>query len=324
MVILYIVILIIGFIGLIKGADIFVDGSCGVARIFHVSGLIIGLTIVALGTSAPEMAVSILASIQGSNEIAVSNVIGSNLFNLLMVLGFCSIIKPLPVDDPVRKRDFPICLLSVVAIFIVTAIKVLPFKFIGMPMSDNVGILPRAAGIVLLIAFTIYLGSLVMDAMKNPDDSREEATMPMWKCIVFIIIGLVLIVAGGKAVVYGAQNLARAMGLTETLIGLTVVAIGTSLPELVTSITAAKKGETGMAVGNVVGSNIYNVMFILGISSAIHPMPVNVASVWDFAILIAICIISWIFAASNSEIRRREGIIMVASYVADMIFACLR
>ena len=134
----------------------------------------------------------------------------------------------------------------------------------------------------------------------------------------------IIIVAGGKAVVYGAQNLARAMGLTETLIGLTVVAIGTSLPELVTSITAAKKGETGMAVGNVVGSNIYNVMFILGISSTIHPMPVNVATVWDFAILTVICVISWIFAASNSEIRRREGIIMVLCYVADMIFACLR
>ncbi len=324
MVVLYIAILVVGFIGLIKGADIFVDGSCGVARIFHVSGLIIGLTIVALGTSAPEMAVSILASIQGSNEIAVSNVIGSNLFNLLVVLGICAVFKPLPVDDAVRKRDFPICLISIVFVFLVTAIKVLPVKFIGMPMTENVGILHRIAGIILLISFFIYLGSLVVEAAKNPDDSREEATMPMWKCIVFIIIGLMLIVAGGKAVVYGAQNLARAMGLTETLIGLTVVAIGTSLPELVTSITAAKKGETGMAVGNVVGSNIYNVMFILGISSTIHPMPVNVATVWDFAILIVICVISWIFATSNSEIRRREGIIMVLCYVADMIFACLR
>ena len=324
MVVLYIVILVVGFIGLIKGADIFVDGSCGVARIFHVSGLIIGLTIVALGTSAPEMAVSILASVQGSNEIAVSNVIGSNLFNLLMVLGICSIIQPLPVDDPVRKRDFPLCSISIIAVFLVTGWKVLPVRFISLPMTENVGILPRILGIILMIGFVVYLVSLVMEAKNNPDDTGEEALMPMWKCVIFILVGLTLIVAGGKAVVYGAQNLARAMGLTETLIGLTVVAIGTSLPELVTSITAAKKGEIGMAVGNVVGSNIYNVMLILGISSAIHPMPVNVATIWDFAILIVICAISWIFAATNSEIRRREGIIMVICYIADMIFAVLR
>jgi len=324
MAILYIVILLIGFVGLIKGADIFVDGSCGVARIFHVSGLIIGLTIVALGTSAPEMAVSALASVQGSNEIAVSNVIGSNLFNVLMVLGVCSVINPLPVDDSVRKRDFPVCLIATVAVLLITGIKVLPFKFIKMPMTENVGMFPRAAGIALLVGFTVYMVSLVMVAKKNPEEAGEEALMPMWKCIAYIIIGLVFIVGGGKAVVYGAQNIARLMGLTETLIGLTVVAVGTSLPEMVTSVTAARKGETGMAVGNVIGSNICNIMLILGLSAAIHPMPVNTASIWDIIILIAICILVWIFSTSNRSINRIEGIVMVACYAADMVFACLR
>ena len=324
MAILYIVILLIGFVGLIKGADIFVDGSCGVARIFHVSGLIIGLTIVALGTSAPEMAVSALASVQGSNEIAVSNVIGSNLFNVLMVLGVCSVINPLPVDDSVRKRDFPVCLIATAAVLLITGIKVLPFKFIKMPMTENVGMFPRAAGIALLVGFTVYMVSLVMVAKKNPEEAGEEALMPMWKCIAYIIIGLVFIVGGGKAVVYGAQNIARLMGLTETLIGLTVVAVGTSLPEMVTSVTAARKGETGMAVGNVIGSNICNIMLILGLSAAIHPMPVNTASIWDIIILIAICILVWIFSTSNRAINRIEGIVMVACYAADMVFACLR
>ncbi|MBQ9062983.1 MAG: calcium/sodium antiporter [Eubacterium sp.] len=325
MILLDVLILVVGFVALVKGADWFVDGSAALAKNFRVPGLIIGLTVVALGTSAPELAVSTTAAIQGSNEIALSNVVGSNIFNLLCVLGFCAVIHPVPVDKIVLKRDFPISIVAavfVLAAAVMTAIRTNGFADIRM--DADAGMISRWAGVVLFVCFIAYLVYLVQNARKYPEPEEEGENKPIWKCLLLIVIGLVLIVGGGQAVVYSAKEIARAAGMTETLIGLTIVAVGTSLPELVTSITAAKKGETGLAVGNAIGSNIFNLMLILGLSTMIHPIVVNWASVFDLGILIAVSLITILFSISKFRITRREGIIMIALYVADVVFAIVR
>ena len=325
-ILLDVIILIVGFVALIKGADWFVDGAAALAKKLKVPGLIIGLTVVAMGTSAPELAVSTSAAIQGANEIAVSNVVGSNLFNTLMVLGICAMIKPLPVNDSVLKRDFPVNLGVSLLLFIVSCYALISQGgLLDISMADTAGTLTRRGGILLLVLFAVYIVYLVLDAKRHPAESDEEyEDMPGSKCFLLIVIGIALIVAGGEAVVYGAKAIALAAGMTETLVGLTIVAVGTSLPELVTSIVAARKGETGMAVGNVVGSNIFNILLILGVSSAIHPITVNAASVWDMYILIAIGILTYVFGLSKKKIARTEGIVMILLYAAVMVFAIVR
>lgn len=323
MIILSILLLIVGFVALIKGADLFVDGSAGLAKNFHVPELIIGLTIVALGTSAPELAVSTSAALQGSNEIALSNVIGSNIFNLLVVLGGCAVFHPVPVDRGVMKRDFPVAIGSSLLVLLMTG--GLPAVFRAADVNAAAGSAGRLLGALLLTGFVIYIVYLILDAKKHPQASDESiAARPVWKCLLLIAVGLGLIVLGGQLVVNSAKDIARAAGMTETLIGLTIIAVGTSLPELVTSLVAAKKGETELAVGNAVGSCIFNMMFILGISTLLHPITVNVASIIDLLILLAVCVLTAVFAASDSRINRAEGIIMVLLYVADVVYAILR
>lgn len=325
MLVFYVLVLVVGFAALIKGADWFVDGSSALAKNFKVPGVIIGLTIVALGTSAPELAVSTSAALQGSNEIALSNVVGSNIFNLLCVLGVCACIHKVPVDNAILRRDFPLTIAATAAVLLMTSFgAVFSGSFLKGNMADTAGNVSRVTGILCLAVFVVYIVYLIYDAKKNPNQEDAGQGMPLWKCFLLIIIGLVLIIAGGQAVVYSAKAVARTMGMTETLIGLTVVALGTSLPELVTSIVAARKGETGLAVGNVVGSNIFNLLFILGISSAIHPIAVNIASIYDMVILIAVSIVTYAFSLTGKSIRRSEGIVMVLIYIADMIFAVVR
>lgn len=315
----------VGFAALIKGADLFVDGSAALAKNFRVPGLIIGLTIVALGTSAPELAVSTSAALQGANEIALSNVVGSNIFNLLCVLGVCAVIHPVPVDAEILKRDFPVSIGSTVLVLLLTSAPcVFSGAFLQIGMQDTAGTVSRITGIILFVLFLVYIVRLILDAKKHPEQEDDTKPYPIWKCILLIGIGLALIVAGGQAVVYGAKEIAREAGMTETLIGLTIVAVGTSLPELVTSVVAARKGETGLAVGNVIGSNIFNLMFILGISAAICPITVNTASVYDMGILIAVSLMTFFFSLSGKTLKRPEGIVMVAVYVADVIFAIVR
>ena len=319
-----ILILVAGFFGLIKGADLFVDGSGALARYFKVPGVIIGLTIVAMGTSAPELAVSTSAALKGANEIAVSNVVGSNTFNLLMVLGICALINPLPIDKSILRRDFPISI----------CLTALTFGFIGYPifkrgtieglsMSDNVSMITRTFSIVLLVIFVSYILMLVLTARKDGSDDDEIKTFTLKKCFLLILIGMALIIAGGQFVVISAKYLAAAFGMSETLIGLTVVALGTSLPELVTSIVASKKNENGLAVGNVIGSNIFNILFIMGVSGTIHPIAVNFASVTDFLILLFINLITLLLATKKS-LGRSSGALMIICYIVYMVFAAVR
>ena len=322
--VLQIFLLLIGFVALIKGADIFVDGSSSVAALLKVPSVIIGLTIVALGTSAPELAVSTSAALNGSNEIALSNVVGSNLFNLLMVLGVCAVICPVPIDPIIRKRDYPFSL--AVTVLLLGALSIPLFgkiDFATVKMSDNVSVVSRIIGIALLVVFITYIAILIISARKNKTEGEPVKTMSPLKSVIYIILGIALIIAGGQFVVNSAKYIAAAFGMSETLIGLTVVAVGTSLPELVTSIVASRKGENGLAVGNVVGSNIFNILLILGISATVNPIPVNFASMIDLSILAVMSIFVYFFATSKN-INRVEGILMILAYAGTMVFAIVR
>lgn len=324
-VVVNILILIVGFVALIKGADLFVEGSSSLAKIFRVPGLIIGLTIVACGTSAPELAVSTLAAIEGSSEIAISNVVGSNIFNLLGVLGVCALIYPLPVEKGIVKRDFPVSIGITVLVLVGACYKVLFFgQWLNVNMGETAGVVSRMLSIVILVLFVCYTVYLIIDAKKHPADEDNAVLQPLWKSMLLIFVGIVFVVVGGRVVVYSARAISQILGMTETLIGLTVVAVGTSLPELVTSIVAAKKGEAGMAVGNVVGSNIFNMMFILGLASVIQPVSVNIATFWDLIILAIISIIAFVISLSKRTISRLEGAVMLLIYTAYMVFAILR
>lgn len=306
------VMLIIGFVLLIKGADCFVDGSASVAHKLKVSSMVIGLTVVAMGTSAPECAVSIAASFRGDNTVAISNAIGSNIFNLLIVCGVCSVISPLHVKAGTLKKEFPISILAVIA-FAVMA-------YLGMEIG-------RADGLLLLAGFIVFLVWLVRGARRDRDaqeGGEEIKTLSAWMCLVYIVVGIAAIVMGGDIVVDSATRIAENFGLSQTLIGLTIVAMGTSLPELVTSIVAARKGEADMAIGNVIGSCIFNILLVLGIAGSISPMEVLMENIIDVIILIGISIVTWLFAWSGKRINRAEGAVMVGVYAAYMVYICVR
>ena len=300
--------LIVGFVLLIKGADFFVDGASSIAGKLKVPSLIIGLTVVSMGTSMPEAAVSVSASLSGNNAISLGNVIGSNVFNFLMVVGVSSIILPIVSDRDVLKRDMPINI-AITAILCVMLLD---------------GQLSRIDSIILLLLFASYMFILIRSALKNRVEAEEQKILSWGKSIVFVIIGLAAIIGGGQLVVNSSKTIAAALGMGETLIGLTVVAIGTSLPELVTSVVAAKKGDSGIAMGNVVGSNVFNILFILGMAGTIKPMTANVEFFIDTGILIAVSFMMLAFAFTKKNTSRIEGAICVLIYVAYTAYIIMR
>lgn len=318
-------ILIVGFVLLIKGADYFVEGSSSVAKFLKIPSIVVGLTIVAMGTSLPELSVSFSAAMNGSNEIAISNVVGSNIFNLIVVLGACSLLTAVPVDKSILKRDFPFSIIIAVALALMFADNIMPW---AGSADEGVGMLSRFDGIVLLVFFIGYLAVTVKGALndrKNHEDSEdEEKAVSLPLSIVFIVCGIIAIKFGGDFVVNSARDIALALGMTENLVGLTIVAMGTSLPELVTSMVAAKKGETGLAVGNVIGSNIFNILLILGVSSTISPITAGSENVIDTIVLIVSSIIIYVFSISRKKIERKEGFIMLLMYAGYMAYAILR
>lgn len=321
-----ILILVIGFVLLIKGADFFVEGSSSVAKKFHVPAMLIGMTIVAMGTSLPECAVSVTASLANNNSLAVSNVIGSNIFNLMVVCGACALFSPLTIRQDTLKKEFPLS--------IICSALMLVLGYIGMTLG-------HIDGIIFLVLFVGYLLWMIQSAKKaraavlsDPAQSGqieqtefvEEniAILPTWKSLVFIIGGMIAIKFGGDFVVNGASSIASSMGLSQTLIGLTIVAMGTSLPELVTSLVAAKKGEVDMALGNVIGSDIFNILFVLGIATAISPISFLMENVIDIILLIIMSVIVLAFAWTKQQINRKEGILMLLMYAAYMVYICVR
>lgn len=318
------VFLIAGFFALIKGADWFVEGSAALAKRFKVPGVIIGLTIVAMGTSAPELAVSTSAALAGSNEIAVSNVIGSNLFNLLVVLGICAIMAPVAVEKGIMRRDFPFSIVITLIVALFAGVGLLTQGFGAFGETAVAGTLNRWKGLLLLALFAFYLFLTVWSALKNRTVGDEIEEMSLGRCLLLILVGIAAIILGGQVVVGSAKSIALFFGMTETLVGLTIVAIGTSLPELVTSIVASAKGQNGMAVGNVVGSNIFNLLLILGVSSAIHPIGVLTESIVDLLLLILASGLVFLFAKTGKKITRAEGWGMVLIYAAYTAYAIMR
>lgn len=298
-----IIFLLVGFVLLIKGADFFVDGSSSVARLLGIPGFVIGLTVVAMGTSAPEAAVSITAGISGSNEIAISNIIGSNLFNLLVVAGLSAVIKPYKIENTILKRDFPV------------NIAVSGILLIMLLLGGSVS---RIDGIILLALFVGYIALVLVKAFKNRETSidPEVKTMSPVLSVVCIVGGLAAVILGGDLVVDNAVAIAQTLNWSETFIGLTIIAIGTSLPELVTSIVAAKKGESGLALGNVIGSNLFNIMFILGLSTAITPIATDSSMIINAIILLAVTALIYIFSMIKKSLGRIVGGVCVAGYFA--------
>ena len=299
--------LLAGFFLLIKGADYFVEASSSVAKTLRVPSIIIGLTIVAFGTSAPELAVSVTAAMAGNNDIAVGNVIGSNLFNLLVVLGTCGLILPIKVK---LRWDY----------FATALVTVTLFVLIAFDMK-----LGRIDGLFLLSVFVVFIGLAIRDALVNRIQSTEEfEVLSPLRCVVYIVGGLAAIAFGGELVVDNASKIAASFGLSQNLIGLTIVALGTSLPELVTSIVASRKGENGLAIGNVIGSNLFNIIMVLALSAVISPIPINPLSVQDTVLLIIATVITLILCRRRNEISRLDGAVMVGMYAAYMVFIIVR
>lgn len=314
------ILLFVGFIFLVKGADIFVDGSSALAKKFSIPPLIIGLTIVAFGTSAPELAVSLSASLKDANDMAIGNVIGSNLFNSLIVLGISGLFYPLFVKKTTLTNDFPFALLATVILIVLSVDQWL------QPGTDN--LLSRSDGLVLLSLLGIFMYGLIRHALASRKDlaasTDDVPTMPLPKSIIFILVGITGIVVGGEFVVDSAKDIALRFGMSENLVGLTIVAIGTSLPELVTSIAAALKKETDIAIGNVIGSNIFNILLILGISATISPMKINPDSFADLFFLLLITIVIFIILLIRKNIGKLSGIILTLSYILYTIAIILR
>ena len=303
--------LVAGFVLLIKGADFFVDGSSSVAKRLRVPSMIIGLTIVAMGTSLPECAVSVTASLSNNNALAVSNVVGSNIFNLMVVCGVCTLFVPLAVSVDTLKKEFPFSIICAVLLVI--------FGKLGM-------ILGRADGIIFLVLFAAYLGWMIKSALSKEAEEADEQIkiLPVWQCLIYIIGGAVAIKFGGDFVVDGASTIASSLGLSQNLIGLTIVALGTSLPELVTSIVAAKKDEVDMALGNVIGSNIFNILLVLGVAGAISPVIFISENIIDIIILIIMSVVVWVFAWSKKKLVRWHGAAMLVSYAIYLVYICMR
>lgn len=315
-------VLIIGFILLIKGADFFVEGASSVAKMLKVPSLIIGMTIVAMGTSLPETSVSIAASMNNQNTLAVSNVVGSNIFNLMVVLGVCAVIAELKVSKDVLKRDYPFSVLC--------AILLLVAGVIGMTLG-------RMDGIIFLVIFAVFIFYLIksaLDARKSGEISEKEREMneemeemedlPVWKCILYIIGGAIAIKYGGDWVVDSASVIATSFGISATLVGLTICSVGTSLPELVTSIVAARKNELDMAVGNVVGSNVFNILMVLGIAATVSPIAFLTENIIDIVVLLVFSLITWVLCVTQKKLSKKEGILMLVLYTIYLVYICIR
>ncbi len=311
-----ILLLLAGFAFLVKGADLFVEGSSSIARKLKVPPIIIGLTIVAMGTSLPETAVSVTASMVQNNELAVSNVVGSNIFNLMFVIGVCSILTPIMVQNVTLIRDIPLSFGC--------ALLLLVLGILGI--GDKTGMtLGHIDGIVFLIIFAVYIFTMVQSAMKaraagqkveiEGVEACETKELSYAKSILFLIVGAGAIAFGGDLTVDTASRIAIELGMSQTLVGLTIVSIGTSLPELVTSIVAARKNEVDMAIGNAVGSNIFNILMVLGISATISPVALLRENIIDIIILMIFTVLVWLFAGTKRKISRKEGIIMALTYL---------
>ncbi|MFS0674658.1 calcium/sodium antiporter [Ornithinibacillus sp. 179-J 7C1 HS] len=313
------ILLLIGFLLLIKGADFFVSGSSNIAKLLRVPPILIGLTIVAFGTSSPEATVSIIASLEGSADVSLGNVVGSNIFNLSLVVGVAAFIFPLKVETETILKEIPFTLLASGALLILMS------DFALQGLDSN--LLTRSDGLIFLLFLSIFMYYIIELGLKNRKENTSEAIpkdLKWGKNIIFTLIGLGMIVVGGDLVVDNGTVIAYSLGMSETLVGLTIIAIGTSLPELVTSISAALKKESEIALGNIVGSNIFNVLFVLGASAVISPLPINDKVFTDVVIMIALTFVLLLFSVTHYKVGKKEGLLLALSYVVYMIYIIVR
>lgn len=310
---IYIILIIIGFILLIKGADILVSGSSQIAKRFHISEMIIGLTIVAMGTSMPELVVSLTSAVEGFSDMSLGNVIGSNLVNLLLILGVCAMMKKgIEIKRETKMFENP---LNLAITFILLIICNFGAQMLGIT---------RGEGIFLLVIFVIYIAYLIVKSKRdsvNEQITSEEKSIPMWKSILFIILGIIGLKYGADFVINNSVKIAEIIGISEKIIGLTIIAIGTSLPELVASVTAIRKGEDDLAIGNILGSNIFNILLILGVSSAITPIAYNVTYNFDILVLFFSTLLLSLYAyiGKKNQITKLKGFIFIAIYIVYLV-----
>jgi cation:H+ antiporter len=296
--------LIIRFILLIKGADLFVDSASGIAKRFGIPSLIIGMTIVAMGTSAPELSVSITSAIKGLNDMSIANVVGSNIFNTLMILGVSSLFNKLKINS---YKDIIVMMFSSVLLLVCC-------------FNNTLGIIN---GLVLLVMFALFILNQIKSAKAEAETEDEVVHRPMLLTVVLGLIGMCAIIGGGNLVVNSASTIAMALGMSENLVGLTIVAMGTSLPEFITSVIATRKGEIDIAVGNVVGSNIFNILFVLGIAGIINPMSVSFVAICDIAVLVIVSVLV-LFVTKKKEINKYNGLMLIAIYVCYLCYTIIR
>ena len=303
-IILQLALLAVGFVMLVKGSDWFVDGAASIAAKFRIPQIIIGLTIVAMGTSAPEAAVSITAASAGSADITVGNIVGSNILNVLIILGLSAAIIAVPIGKSTQKIDAPFMIgISVI------------FLLLGWD-----GVITRLDGVILLVLFVSYIGYMIWSALHSDEEPEEIKDMKIWQMILATVGGLALVVWGADVAVDAATELATIFGMSERFIGLTVVALGTSLPELFTSVTAARKGNADIAIGNIVGSNIFNILFVVGLSSMIIDVPFAANFRIDMAVAIAAPLFMWLASMKGMKLVRWHGIVMLLGYVAYFLY----
>lgn len=312
-ILLQILLLIVGFAMLVKGADFFVESASSLAKKLHIPEIVIGLTIVAMGTSAPEAAVSITAALKGSAEITIGNILGSNILNILIILGLSSLFSNIKFAKSSIKIDIPF-------VIIISVLLILLGLDGGLQLLD---------GIIMLVVFIGYLAYLFIDAKKNPAPQIEEEKKnkmydKLWFVLLMIIVGLGMIILGSTLAVDSATYLARQIGISERFIGLTIVALGTSLPELFTSVIAARKGNADIAIGNIVGSNIFNILFVVGLSSTIVTVPFASEFIIDAIVSVVAAIILFVPALISGKLNKKTGIIMLMTYVAYFVFLCIK
>jgi len=303
--------LILGFVMLIKGADIFVDACVKIAKRLKVPSVIIGLTIVAVGTGTPEVVIGVMASAGGSSELAAGNVFGSNIFNLLFIIGLCAMLKPIALKFKEISKDFWLSVLAPAALLIAMFL-----------LTDYI---PRVGGVIFVTIFVIYMILLVHQAMKNRNTSTEDSNettheVSMTKNIFLVLLGLALIIIGAHFAVTTAESIAIMLGITQRVIGITVIAVGTSLPELAVFLISSKKGENEMAAGVIIGSNIFNILFVLGVSGIVMPLPIDNSMKIDLAVLIVSKLVFLIFTLTNKKITRLEGLVFILMYVSYIAF----
>ena len=303
-----IVLLVVGFVLLVKGADWFVEGVAGIAEKFGIPQLVIGLTIVVMGTSAPEAAVSITSATKGNAGITIGNVVGSNILNVLVILGLTAVITRVAVQKSTIRYEIPFMLVITLAL-------------LGLGLSGNE--ISFVEGIILWVLFIIYMAYLFYMAKKQKEEVEDSKEQPVWKLILLGVVGAVLVVWGADISVDAASAIAKMFGMSDRLIGLTIVALGTSLPELVTSVTAARKGKADIAIGNIVGSNVFNILFVVGTTALVTPVIFESKFVIDMLVAFGAGVLLWLGVMKNKELRRPAGVLMLLAYAGYFVYLLL-